>query len=132
MKAHLNTINTHNLPPTVKQQLNRLIMEYDPEMIFYSREQVCALPAITVIAGKNMTDRLLEEVQQLDWVRNSIAEYCVIISIGKHYVEYSDFHFSYIVLNCHYRHLIYAKTEKSWISRFQNDYPLKQSKNEKL
>lgn len=132
MKAYLNTISRQNLPSTVKQQLNRLIMEYDPEMIFCSREQVCALPAITLMAGKNMTDRQLKEAQQLDWVRNSVEKQGVIISIGRHHAEYSDLHFSYIVLNCHYRHLIYAKTEKSWISRFQNDYSVKQSKNEKL
>lgn len=132
MKAHLNTINTQTLSPTVKQQLNRLIMEYDPEMIFCSREQVCTVPAITVIAGKNMTDRQLEEAQHLDWVRNSIEQHRVIICIGRHQAEYTDLHFSSIVLNCHYRHLIYARSEKSWISRFQNDYSLKQCKNEKL
>ncbi|WP_304343227.1 hypothetical protein [Chryseobacterium koreense] len=132
MEAYLNTIIRQDLPQKVKQHLNRLVTVYDIEMIFYSREHVSSLPTLTIIAGKDMADRQVEEVQRLDWVCNSIAEYGVIISIGKHCVEFSDFHSTYIVLNCHERHLIYARTEKSWISRFQNDYSLKQGKNEKL
>ena len=131
MEAHLNTIIRQDLPQKAKHHLNRLLTAYDIEMVFYSREHVSSLPTLTVIAGKNMTDRQLEELQHMDWIKNSISEYHLIISMGKHHVEYSDFHFTYIVLNCHFRHLIYARTEKSWISRFQNDYSLKQNRYQK-
>lgn len=132
MNPYLNTISRQHLPSALKQQLNHLIMDYDTELIFFSREHVCTLPTLTVIIGKNTDSSQLLELQQVAWVRNSIADYNFIISIGNHHVEYPDLHFSYVVLNCHSRHLIYSKTEKSWISRFQNDYSLKQSRNEKL
>ncbi|ACU06708.1 hypothetical protein FIC_00234 [Flavobacteriaceae bacterium 3519-10] len=133
MKAHLNTISRQNLPPKVKQQLNLLIMENDAELIFFSREHLCSLPTLTVIIGKNTDSRQLQELQQHDWVRNSIEKPGLIIAVNAHssHAPEPDLHFSYIVLNCHPRHLIYARTEKSWNSRFQNDYSLKQSRNEK-
>jgi len=134
MKPYLNTISRQHLPSALKQQLNRLIMDYETELIFFSREHVCTLPTLTVIIGKNTDSSQLQELQQHDWLRNSIEQHGLTITVCAHssHAPEPELHFTYIVLNCHPRHLIYARTEKSWISRFQNDYSLKLSRNDKL
>ncbi|WP_266213250.1 hypothetical protein [Chryseobacterium salipaludis] len=134
MKPYLNTLASHHLPETIRWKLSQLFADDDIELIFFSREHLCPLPTLTVIAGAGTSHTRLQELQQQDWLRNSMEQHSLIITVSPHssHAPEPDLPFSYIVLNCHPRHLIYARTEKSWASRFQNDYSGKQSKYEKL
>lgn len=134
MKHYLNTLASHHLPESIRWKLRHLLADNDIELIFFSREHLCPLSTLTVIVGAGISHARLQELQQQDWIRNSMEQHCLMITISPHssHASEADLPFSYIVLNCHPRHLIYARTEKSWASRFQNDYSEKQNKYEKL
>ena len=134
MKAYLNTIYGQQLPEEIRKKLQQLIMDHDLEMVFLSREYFCSVPTITVILGKSAGKKVQETMQREAWIRNSLTQQQIMISIHLHSTndQQVDLHFSYMLFNCHIRHLIYVCTEKSWNSMFQNLYSDKQAKNQKL
>lgn len=134
MKAYLNKIYTQQLPEEIRKKLQQLIMDQDIEMVFLSREYFCSVPTITVILGKSAERKIQETLQRENWIRNSLEHQQILICIHLHCANEQgvDFHFTYMLFNCHTRHLIYARTEKSWNSMFQNLYSDKQAKNQKL
>lgn len=134
MKAYLNLINQQKFPRETSKNLQQLVMNHDIEMVFLSREYFCSVSAIIVILGKAAKNTIQKMLQQEIWISNSLEQQQVIISIHQYPANGQpiNLHFSAILFNCHTRHLIYARTEKSWNSLFQNLYSHKQAKNQKL
>ncbi|MGA9211261.1 hypothetical protein [Kaistella sp.] len=134
MKAYLNKIYGQQLPEEIRKKLQQLVMDQYTEMVFLSREYFCSVPTITVILGKSAEKKVQETLQREGWIRNSLTQQQMIISIHLHSAndQQVNLHFSYMLFNCYTRHLIYARTEKSWNSMFQNLYSEKQAKNQKL
>lgn len=81
-----------------------------------------------------MKNTVTESLQREIWINNSLIQQQVMITIHQYptHGQPVDLPFSAIQFNCHLRHLIYAGTEKSWNSLFQNLYSDKQAKNQKL
>ena len=134
MKTYLNTIYKQQLPEEIRKKLQQLVMDQDIEMVFLPREYFCSVQIITVILGKSTEKKAQETLQRENWIRNSLEQQQIMICIQLHSTNEQsvDFHFTYMLFNCHTRHLIYARTEKSWNSMFQNLYSEKQAKNQKL
>lgn len=134
MKTYFNRINQKELPEGTRKNLQQLVMNHHIEMVFLSREFFCSVPTVIVIVGKTMENTVTEALQRETWITNSLNQHNVIISLQPYptHGKPVNLPFSAILFNCHTRHLIYAHTEKSWNSLFQNLYSDKQAKNQKL
>ena len=133
MKTYLNLITQQQLSTEICKNLQQLVMNYPIEMVFLSREYFCSVPTIIVILCKTAENKIKEAVRREIWNSNSMRQQ-VMISIHQYPANGQpiDLHFSAILFNCHKRHLIYGRTEKSWNSVFQNIYSEKQGKNQTL
>ena len=133
MKTYLNLIAQQQLSAEIRKNFQQLVMNYPIEMVFLSREYFCSVPTVIVILCKSVENKIMEAVRR-EILSHSCMRQQVMISVHQNPANGQpiNLHFSAILFNCHIRHLIYARTEKSWNSVFQNIYSEKQVKNQKL